>query len=287
VFGDSPSTPPEIGQALAELGRLGQDQPSLAAARALLSDILPGLFTEPVQEAAPSLATDHAVAKLAAGIPLLRGEVFQLDVRGFRKRWQYVCSMVERHQGAAAAKALTEGLCRDRLVPAELLQAVLAGRPEDVHARVDALGLDAGLTATVLRLTMFPVLAQINSALAPLRAGVPWHHGYCPTCGSWPLLGEYRGLEQTRWLRCGLCAAAWEFARLQCPFCGTRDHRQLGYFHVDEAEPKHRAATCDACRGYVKMVSTLTGFSGPQLLVADLATLFLDLAAAERGYAVP
>src|SRR5262249_45021716 len=118
----------------------------------------------------------------------------------------------------------------------------------------------------------------------PLRAGRAWEPGYCPTCGSWPLLGEFRGLEQTRWLRCGLCASEWEFARLQCPFCGTRDHRALGYLHVEGEETKCRAATCEECRGYVKMQATLFALSAPQLLVADVATLHLDLAAAERGY---
>jgi len=39
----------------------------------------------------------------------------------------------------------------------------------------------------------------------------------------------------------------------------------------------------DLARGYVKMLSTLTPLQPPQLLVADLATMHLDLAAADRG----
>jgi FdhE protein len=123
-------------------------------------------------------------------------------------------------------------------------------------------------------------------ALAPLRQGIHWEQGFCPTCGSWPLLGEFRGLEQRRFLRCGLCATAWEFPRLLCPFCGERDHQQLGYLHAEGEEASRRASTCDSCRGYVKMVATLTPLSEAALLVADLATLHLDLAAAERGYFV-
>jgi FdhE protein len=100
----------------------------------------------------------------------------------------------------------------------------------------------------------------------------------------WPLLGEFRGLEQTRVLRCALCAAGWEFARLRCPFCDNRDHNQLGYLHAEAEQERCRAATCDPCRGYVKMVATLDTLSMPRLLVADVATLHLDLAAAEHGY---
>ena len=60
---------------------------------------------------------------------------------------------------------------------------------------------DAGLAATVLRFTLFPALVSLNQSVAPLRAGAAWGRGYCPTCGAWPLLGEFRGLEQDRWLR--------------------------------------------------------------------------------------
>jgi len=56
---------------------------------------------------------------------------------------------------------------------------------------------------------------------------------------------------------------------------------------VEGDEARHRAVTCGACHGYVKMVATLTAPSPPQLLVTDLATMHLDLAAAERGYTNP
>ena len=138
-----------------------------------------------------------------------------------------------------------------------------------------------------MRLATLPVLAKFAAALEPLCREVAWHHGMCPVCGSWPLLAEFRGLEQNRVLRCGLCAADWQFPRLRCPFCENNDHRELGFFHVEGEEGRHRAATCESCRGYVKTVSSLDRLSVPNLLVADLATLHLDLAAADRGYYVP
>jgi FdhE protein len=253
---------------------------------ALLAELLPWLFPDSVSETPPALTAEQATANLTNGIPLLRGEAIGLDVAGFGRRWQAICAVRGRHGGGDAAKALAKALGSDRLDPAETVEHVLAGRPEAVHARADALGLDAALAATVLRWALLPVLAALAAALAPMRQGLAWTQGFCPTCGSWPLLGEFRGLEQTRFLRCGLCTSEWEFPRLRCPFCDNRDHRHLGYFHVEGEEGKERAATCDACRGYVKMVSTLVALSGPRLLAADVATLHLDLAAAERGYFV-
>jgi FdhE protein len=246
--------------------------------------------------ALPALSAESARAKLAAAIPLLRGENVRVDLPAFSFRWAAVCTAVMRHQNLEGGKSLQRALARGdsdstrapgRLEPVEMLASVLAGRPEDIHHRADALGLDAGLTTAVLGLVLLPSLSQARAALAPFRQGAVWEHGYCPICGSWPLLGEYRGLEQTRFLRCGLCAAEWEFPRSLCVFCSERDHRHLGYFGVEGEEARYRAATCETCRSYVKMAATLAPLSLPELLVANVATLHLDLAAADRGYASP
>lgn len=287
LLGRSPPPSPAVADALADLAKLAESRPTLAAPLGMLRDILPPLFADPIQERPPALTLDATAAKLAGGIPLLRGEPLELDLPVFRRRWQAVCAAVQRHQNPDGGKALAEAVERIRLEPAAMVASLLAGKPEAIHERADALGLDAGLTTAVLGLVLFPVLGQINTALASLRQATSWEHGFCSTCGSWPLLGEFRGLEQIRFLRCGLCAAEWEFARLLCVFCGERDHRQLGYFGVEGEESRYRAMTCETCRGYVKMVTTLTALSAPALLVADVATLHLDLAAVDRGYISP
>jgi FdhE protein len=287
LLGRSPSLPAEVHEALGELERLAEERPTLAGAAHLLADALTGLYDETVSGTTLALTGEQVRTKWAGGVPLLRGETLAIDVPAFARRWVHVCNAVQRHQEGTTAPALADALKRGALDPRQLVDELLAGRPEAIHARADGLGLDAGLTATVLRLTLFPVLSSVNSALASVRADGLWERGHCPTCGSWPLLGEFRGLEQARFLRCGCCAADWPFPRLRCLFCGNSDHRQLGYFHVENEENKYRAGTCESCRGYVKNISTLSAFSPPRLLVADLATMHLDLLAAERGFSVP
>ncbi len=282
-----PAPPPDVADALAEVERLRSESPALAGPAALLAEVLPILAEPPSTSTPPYLTPERAAEKLAGGVPLLRGEDVPLDAKALRRRWADVTAAVGRHGAGEAAGALAGAVRRGQLSVEEMAAAVLAGRPEEVHVRADALGLDAGLAATVLRFTLFPTLVSLGAGLAPLHADTAWGRGYCPTCGSWPLLGEFRGLEQVRWLRCGLCAAGWEFPRLACPFCDNRDHRRLGHLHVEGEESRRRAATCEECRGYVKTVATLGPLAPPQLLVADLATLYLDLAAAERGYAGP
>src|SRR5207249_3820921 len=146
-----------------------------------------------------------------------------LDAKMFRLRWQRVCSARQALQPDAAVAALAEAMKRGRLDPGALVAAVIAGRPEDVRQQVEALQLDAGLATTLLRFTLFPRFTALAVQLAPLREGTGWESGCCPTCGSWPLLGEFRGLDQTRYLRCGLCADGWEAPRLWCPYCANHD----------------------------------------------------------------
>jgi FdhE protein len=101
------------------------------------------------------------------------------------------------------------------------------------------------------------------------------------------MLAELRGLDLSRFLRCGLCAANWEAERLWCPLCGCRNHEKLATLHGEGEELKYRSFTCDECRGQVKTLTTLSALPPLLLLVADAVTLHLDLAAAERGYLGP
>jgi FdhE protein len=286
LFGQTAPLPPEVQDALAELSQLGQQRPALAELAGELRAIIPVLYAEPIGETSPVITAEEASARLAGKIPLLRNQTVGIDRTAFARRWDGITAVLKKRSHDRAG-AISTALRQGKLDVDHLVVELMAGRAGSIHAQAEALGLDVPLTATVLWLTLFPLLSHFRVSLAPVLGGVAWPEGFCPCCGSWPKLGEFRGLEQTRFLRCGLCAGEWEFPRLQCPFCGTTDHRQLGYLHVEGEEGKYRAASCEECQHYLKMQSTLTALTPPQLLVADLATLHLDLAAAERGYCSP
>jgi formate dehydrogenase accessory protein FdhE len=282
-FGGQTTPPAHLAGPLGDLAKLASDRPSLQDSCSVLQSLLLELFSELPADAPPLIPTELAQAKGAAGTPLLRDVPLGLDEASFRRRWLAVCAALQQPE----TELLADAVSKKTLEPMALLSDVLAGRLESVAIKAEALDVDAGQLATVLRLTALPLLAKFADALAERRMGVRWDYGYCPTCGSWPLLAESRGLEQLRFLRCGLCATAWEGSRFRCLFCANEDHRSLGYFHVEGEEDRCRAAICDECHGYVKVISTLSGLSAPQLLVTDLATLHLDLVAADRGFFVP
>jgi FdhE protein len=57
---------------------------------------------------------------------------------------------------------------------------------------------------------------------------------------------------------------------------------------VPEATRETRKVeTCGACRGYVKTLTTLVPTPADELALVDLATIELDVAAVEHGWARP
>lgn len=280
---------PEVTAAITQLTDLAEAQPDLRQAVALQTVFIRAMYAAPAPVAPPGLTVEEAAARLAGGMPLLRHLPLPCEARHLGAVFLRLCQ-------AAGTVPDTETQLYTTLAAAvnqrhldlwTLGHTLLTGAAQALPAQLEAEGHPADLVLTLLRLALLPFLEQVTVQLAPLRANQPWSHGYCPTCGAWPVLAEQRGLEQWRYLRCGLCADSWPVDRLWCPFCANRDHTLLGYLYVEGEEQKQRIATCDACQGYVKLRSTLTPFAPLQLLVEELALLHLDLIAMEKGYLPP
>ena len=125
-----------------------------------------------------------------------------------------------------------------------------------------------------------------GSGLAAM-ADPAWDSGCCPVCGAWAVIGEMRGLERARRLRCGRCGGDWAYPAMRCFACGERDHRLLGALVPEGEGESRRAETCERCAGFVKSIATLRGWAGDEIVLADLASLELDVAAIEAGYGRP
>jgi len=131
-----------------------------------------------------------------------------------------------------------------------------------------------------------PLLQACRRAWADLAPGT-WAHGYCPICGAWPAVAEVRGLDGARHLRCRGCGGDWATAWLRCPFCGEHDHTRLGSLVASEGLEREKVEVCDHCHGYLKTITTFGPIPAEQVVLQDLATVGLDVAAVERGYRPP
>jgi FdhE protein len=172
------------------------------------------------------------------------------------------------------------------LEPPALLEAAICQDDERIDAMAQESGIDVANLRVIAQMTALPLLQTCGRAL---REQVPasWWEGYCPVCGAWPTLSEFRGLERKRWLRCGRCATGWELPWLRCPFCGETEHTNLGYLAPEEGETTRKVEVCDSCKGYVKAEPTVKPLNAWEILLDDLATVPLEVAALDRGYHRP
>jgi FdhE protein len=226
-----------------------------------------------------SVPADVSCVPEHASAPLLSGRKLTVDPERARRLLRALVAIPSR----------STGLQDYDPSPAEILELLVATLCQD-WAVLEAVAIRAGVPPTALRavapLVAWPLLQACGRRLTP-QIPTDWEHGYCPVCGAWPLLAEWRGLERARRLRCGRCAADWRLPWLRCAYCGERDHDYLGSLICEGQLDGRKVETCVQCRGYLKGVSTLEALTPSGLWLIDLETVELDLAARERGWARP
>lgn len=222
---------------------------------------------------------------VSGAAPWLHGTRMHLD-RRVARRW--VRSLLKRARKRQEAPISSLGRLKTRSVDAlELLEAAV--RQED--GQIDELAVEADAEPEALRVVAQIAAMPLLQACGRSRDGhLPndWSAGYCPVCGAWPALAEFRGIERKRWLRCGRCGTGWEITWLRCPFCGEADHEHLGYLAPeDEGHDRWRVDVCRTCNGYVKGMTTVRETPPWAVLLEDLASVHLDLVALDRGFRKP
>jgi FdhE protein len=142
---------------------------------------------------------------------------------------------------------------------------------------------DRGVIRALAPLIAMPMLQACRKAWA---GGVPsdWAWGYCPICGGWPALAESRGLDGHRYLRCGACGSGWPTDVLRCHVCGEDADEKLGSLVSARTLEQQRVDVCDACQHYIKTITTTAPMRPQDVVLHDMGTLALDMAALERDY---
>jgi FdhE protein len=236
-----------------------------------------GLVEAAFAEAAGAEAWGDAVltvAERAARAPVLHQA--QIAVRR-RTVHRWFREVLELSDVGDAARAIE---------PVTALEAAVRHDDEHIDAVAQSAGIDGAMLRVAAQMAALPLLQTCGRALRE-QAGESFGEGYCPVCGAWPTLAEFRGLERKRWLRCGRCATAWEVPWLRCPFCNETEHTNLGYLAPEEGETTRKVEVCDSCKGYLKAEPTVKALAPWEIVLDDLATVPLEVAALDRGYHRP
>jgi FdhE protein len=260
--------------AAAAADELARERPEWRPWLAVLNEMLLEIGQPHWDEAVRDAALSGAGAK-----PLLCGAAIRMDRGALTRFVDALC----RTAGAASARRKSGS---ESPRAGALFEHAINSEERQLRRLAAERGGDPDAFASLAALVPLPFLHACRARWAD-SPRADWSEGYCPVCGAWPAFADICGIERSRYLRCGRCGAAWQWACLRCAYCGMQDHHALASLVVEGRAPASIIEACRRCLGYVKTFSRLQSSPPEQVMIDDLASAELDFCAARRGYHRP
>jgi FdhE protein len=216
--------------------------------------------------------------------PLLAGASLVLEQNSVRRLIQLLIQAACR--SGTPKMATLEPALRVELDVLRLFQAALRQDGDYLKETAVDVGAEPEAFQAVAALIPVPFLQACNRRWK-LATAESWLEGYCPVCGTWPAFTEVRGIERNRYFRCGRCGGEWRAHCLFCAFCGMNNHEELVSLVPEKSGAGRTIEACKRCLGYVKTFTTLEGSAPAKVILDDLASVDLDVAACAQGYKRP
>jgi FdhE protein len=223
-------------------------------------------------------------AAAATAVPLLTDTTLSINVRVVRRLLEQLLTAAAR-SGSAKLATLHTATSADVDVLALFKASLCQNNGQIQHVAV-ATGTDVQALQAVAALLPVPFLHACTRAWSSVLPE-SWVEGHCPVCGSWPAFAEVRGIERSRYFRCGRCSSQWHARALCCPYCSMSDHDELVSLVPEKNGVQGTIEACKRCHGYVKTFTRLQGCPAGAVMLEDLASVDLDIAAIEHEYTRP
>jgi FdhE protein len=143
--------------------------------------------------------------------------------------------------------------------------------------------IDPGIFGFLVHMAERVILEARAHQWARLIEGFQWDKGYCPICGSAPMIAKVEDGIARRWLQCSECRHEWTFSRVVCPSCGNTRQKEMNYFTVEKRETES-TFVCEQCRRYLVTVSKVSDLKDFDAEVAALSLVHLDVVMQGKGY---
>jgi hypothetical protein len=281
-----PRSPRSESREVVELQSLRRAHPELGEAIDLQIEILE-LYRR-VQGRVPvpwiEISTSHVTEHAATGQPLVAFEAIPIELTDLRLLVRQTAETMRRH-GAIDDQdyARVQALGRDigllvavgRWYRQTSEQHVTTRSSEEVDDDDPTLG-------QVLTVAMRPFLSRCAEVVQQRAELASWTCGHCAVCGADPDLSVLTASGE-RLLICGRCGLQWRFDPPTCPFCRNADPSRLSSFATPEGP--YRVDACEVCHRYLKAYDARRANRPVMPIVDSVATLMLDAAALQRGYA--
>ena len=261
----------------AALNGLRRERPEWEPWLVVVDEILREAGSPAWEAAVPAAADTQRTA-----VPLLAGTTLTLEAGLVRRLFERLIRTASR-AGTPKMSSLKAALHGD-LEWAPLFAASLCQDSDRINEIAAVSGADTEALHAVIALLPVPFLHACNRRWAS-SISASWVEGYCPVCGSLPAFAEVRGIERNRYFRCGRCGGEWHARALYCPYCAMSDYDELVALVPEHGGSNAVIDACKRCLGYVKTFSRLQGCPPGAVMLEDLASVDLDVAAIEHGFA--
>lgn len=273
---------------MAELRQLRAEHPELAPAIDLHIELSELYRRVQSRVSVPwlDITTEALTRHDAEGRPLLAFEAIPIEMTDLRLLVRQTADAMRRHGALDDSDyQRVQGVGRDMGLLTVVSQWYRRTAERHLAATAPAHAMpteEDPAVDQVLTLAMRPFLARC-AEVAQQRADLTrWTHGSCPVCGGDPDFSVVTPAAE-RHLICGRCALQWKFPSLTCPYCLNDDRSRVTSFAT--ADGRYRVYGCDVCHRYLKAYDARRATRPVLPLVDTVATLPLDAAAMQRGYA--
>jgi len=190
-------------------------------------------------------------------------------------------------KAAPEIKKVTQAVRKKEIDLKELFRRLLADDKEYLDSIAENKDFNRWLVLVLAESSISPFLEAYAEKLKGHVDQESWLRNYCPVCGSEPVLGELKNVEEiqgAKFLICSSCGFEWRFKRLGCPFCGNVNHEKLRYFTTETDGKGYRVDVCEECKKYIKTIDLREVNVEVIPIVDDIGTLHLDIIAQKEGY---
>ncbi|MGI6387642.1 MAG: formate dehydrogenase accessory protein FdhE [Desulfomonilia bacterium] len=164
---------------------------------------------------------------------------------------------------------------------------LLVSSHEEAGGLIETWALHEDVSVEAVRLALMMVakvyFEKTARTLAPLIKDFAWDKGYCPICGSAPMIAKIRDKIGTRHLYCSQCAHEWVFSRVICPSCGRNKQSSMTYFFVDD-KSRESAFVCEECGRYLITMDKVSDLVPLDADISALSLVHLDVIMQGKGY---
>lgn len=216
-------------------------------------------------------------------LPLIEVNEFVYDMSESSRLFMTICQLAEKSNPKLANSSKVILAAETKYTLKELFSGLLDGDEAIFETLSAEIEIEKQVLGFLIYNSLKPSICLCADQLALyLRNDGPWLEGYCPICGNAPIL-SILDQEGGRNLVCSFCWQTWSASRVYCPYCNSKQDKDLHYFYNEE-ENDARVDLCDNCKKYIKTIDTrqLDRFIYPPL--EHISRLHLDIKAQELKF---